>query len=73
MHKCVNVQQSIVATPIKILIIATIEIKDPSVRERLGLKWVKQDVHTVDLYSFLKDRYSYMKQKIYNGSIFIQF
>ena len=47
MHKCVNVQQSIVATLIKILIIATIEIKDPSVRERLGLKWVKRDVHTV--------------------------
>ncbi len=27
--------------------VATIEIKDHSVRERLGLKWVKRDVHTV--------------------------
>ena len=27
--------------------VATIEIKDHSVRERLGLKWVKRNVHTV--------------------------
>jgi hypothetical protein len=27
--------------------VATIEIKDHSVRERLGLKWVKRDVRTV--------------------------
>ena len=26
---------------------ATIKIKDPSVRERLGLKWVKRDVRTM--------------------------
>ena len=27
--------------------VATIEIKDQSVREKLGLKWVKRDIHTV--------------------------
>ena len=27
---------------------ATIEIKDRSIRERLGLKWVKRDVCTVN-------------------------
>ena len=27
--------------------VATIEIRDHSVREKLGLKWVKRDVHSV--------------------------
>ena len=27
--------------------VATIEIKDHSIREKLGLKWVKRDVHTI--------------------------
>ena len=32
--------------------VATIEIKDHSIRERLGLKWIKQDVCTVKSLSF---------------------
>ena len=27
--------------------VATIKIRDDSVQEKLGLKWVKRDVHTV--------------------------
>ena len=30
--------------------VATIEIQDKSILEKLGLKWVKRDVHTVKKY-----------------------
>ena len=38
---------SAVKKVVKDIQVATIEIKDHSVRERLGLKWVKRDVRTV--------------------------
>jgi hypothetical protein len=50
--------------------VATIEIKDHSVRERLGLKWVKRDVHTVKKFGpvfklFPKKKCSYVAISFY--------
>lgn len=38
---------SVVKKVVEDIQVATIEIKDHRVHERLGLKWVKRDVHTV--------------------------
>ena len=38
---------SVVKKVVEDIQVASIEIKDRSVRERLGLKWVKREVHTV--------------------------